>query len=304
MKHQLIACLVSAGLILTGCNDTSQSSADDESKSVTQDIEALVGRLTALEEENERLVLQVAEMQVSLDDANSQSTQLDTRVEQVEELLTCVDFDSANLNLIVESCNLIVRDGSGSTASTTGLGNLIIGYDADESLSKDKSGTHNLIVGDEHEYSSYGGLVAGRANSVHGPYASVTGGRNNIAGLDYASVSGGNGVTASVVDAWAASDISSDGTEVVIDTDFIEIGASQSMDIDGGVTLSLGAVANVEVSAGVGLDISAGATTKIGGSLIQIGSGGMPAARLGDLVSIGGGTGNIIQGSATVLIGN
>lgn len=304
MKHQLTILLVGAGFILAACNDTTPSSTDEESASVTQDIEALVDRLNALEAENEQLVLQVAAMQISLDDANSQDTLLGTRVEQVEELLTCVDFDSANLTLIVESCNLIVRDGSGNTASTTGLGNLIIGYDTDESLSKNKTGTHNLVVGDEHEYSSYGGLVAGRANSVHGPYASITGGRNNVVGLDYASVSGGRGVVVNEEDAWAAGDIASDGSEVVIDTGSISLSSSQSIDIEAGAALSLEAITLVEVTSAVSVDISSGAITDIDGSLIQIGSNGMPAARLGDLVSVGGATGAIIEGSATVLIGN
>lgn len=304
MKHELTTLLVGASLMLAGCNDTAQSTADEESTSVTQDIEDLVNRLNALEEENEQLVLQVAAMQLSLDGANSQGTQLDTRVEQVEELLTCVDFDSANLNLIVESCNLIVRDGSGSTASTTGLGNLIIGYDTDESLNKDKSGTHNLVVGDEHEYSSYGGLVAGRANSAHGPYASVTGGRNNVAGHDYASVSGGNGVSVNSEDGWATTDIVSNGSVLSLNAVSIRLNSVSSIEIDAGANLSLDAGVSVEMSGGVGVDISSGAMTEIYGSMIQIGEGGLPAARMGDSVVASGGTGVITGGAFSVLIGN
>ena len=41
------------------------------------------------------------------------------------------------------------------------------------------NGRGNLIVGDEHEYTSFGGFVAGLANRVTGVYASVSGGEDN-----------------------------------------------------------------------------------------------------------------------------
>ena len=53
-----------------------------------------------------------------------------------------------------------------------------------------KFGSHNLIVGGNHSYSSYGGFVAGDTNTISGPYATVTGGSKCATG-DAASVSGG-----------------------------------------------------------------------------------------------------------------
>ena len=78
-------------------------------------------------------------------------------------------------------CNLHVVSGSGATVGTVnGLGNLIVGYNEDASLSgspaSQRGGSHNLIIGPGHSYTSYGGLVAGSGNSVLGPHASVSGG--------------------------------------------------------------------------------------------------------------------------------
>ena len=98
--------------------------------------------------------------------------------------------------VIFEAANVLVLDGTGSTVGTpTGLGNLIVGYD--ENSSDDKTGSHNLVVGPYHTYSSFGGLVAGIDNNVTGTYASVSGGWNNTASGTRSSVSGGSTNTAS-----------------------------------------------------------------------------------------------------------
>jgi len=88
-------------------------------------------------------------------------------------------------------CNVNIRSGSGSTdGAVNGLGNLIVGYNANTGA-HDRSGSHNVVVGDEHTYSSFGGLVAGSHNSITGRFASVTGGGFNTASGDHSSVSAG-----------------------------------------------------------------------------------------------------------------
>ncbi len=88
-------------------------------------------------------------------------------------------------------CNVFVQNGAGSTASTNGKGNLIIGYNEDTAPPNTRSGSHNLVVGPEHTYSNYGGVVAGLANSITGAYASVSGGTVGIASGASSSVAGG-----------------------------------------------------------------------------------------------------------------
>jgi hypothetical protein len=95
--------------------------------------------------------------------------------------------------------NVQVVNGEGRTDTTNGEGNLVIGYDEDtgfERLTQQpgvQTGSHNLILGEEQEFTSYGGIVGGLASSVRGRFSSVTGGDENIASGVDSSVSGGRG---------------------------------------------------------------------------------------------------------------
>ena len=74
--------------------------------------------------------------------------------------------------------NVQILNGSGSEATLTGTGNLVVGYDEKPGT---QSGSHNLLLGGANSYSSYGGLVAGTGNSISNIYASVLGGVDNVA---------------------------------------------------------------------------------------------------------------------------
>ena len=67
-----------------------------------------------------------------------------------------------------------------------------------------------LVVGPEHTYSSYGGLVAGLNNNVTGANTSVSGGWDNNASKAYSSVSGGRNREASGLYDWAAGSLTQD----------------------------------------------------------------------------------------------
>jgi hypothetical protein len=104
----------------------------------------------------------------------------------------------AGPHVIVEGANLIVQNGSGKTYLANGLGNLVMGYnEAEDADIGKRDGSHNVIVGSEHEYTSYGGLVVGWQNKILGNFATVSGGTNNTASGDRSSVSGGTHNTAS-----------------------------------------------------------------------------------------------------------
>lgn len=130
-------------------------------------------------------------------------------------------------HVLVTAVNLQVVDGSGDTYGTsTGRGNVIIGYD--EGLPVDKGGSHNVVIGPDHRYANaVGGLVAGRDNTIanvgavviggdtnqafgrfstivagegnvaSGDWSAVAGGRDNIASGPFAVVAGGSANTAS-----------------------------------------------------------------------------------------------------------
>jgi hypothetical protein len=137
---------------------------------------------------------------------------LATALQEAQEILQFVRVETEVINgllpphLIIEGANVHVRSGLGSTyplpcpAGQTGcnsgnhLGNLIVGYnELTPSRPRLRGGMHNLVVGPEHEYVSYGGFVAGRHNSIWILGPSVTGGRDNTAKVGYSSVSGGCG---------------------------------------------------------------------------------------------------------------
>ncbi len=108
---------------------------------------------------------------------------------QLTNPLSCAS--QVGMDVLFTGCNVNVRSGSGATSgAVNGKGNLIIGYN-ENTGSHSRTGSHNLIVGSEQTFTSYGGLVAGQENSITGPWASVTGGRNNEASGYYASVTGG-----------------------------------------------------------------------------------------------------------------
>jgi hypothetical protein len=99
---------------------------------------------------------------------------------------------------VLSGYNLQINNGMGSTESMNGLGNLIIGYnEADDFQGDFRTGSHNLILGQYNNFSSFGGLVGGSQNSITGAFASVLSGINNTASGDHSTVTGGASNTAS-----------------------------------------------------------------------------------------------------------
>ncbi len=137
-------------------------------------------------------------------DVQTQADQIQTQAGQVQALgnkLTYVDVSGTDM--IIEGANLHVRNGGGNTPGVNGLGNLIIGYNEDDPLQpKDRSGSHNLVVGMKHTYSASEGIVAGQENTISGAGSSVTGGTFNTASGLYSSVSGGSHNTA--IGSWSS----------------------------------------------------------------------------------------------------
>jgi hypothetical protein len=95
-------------------------------------------------------------------------------------------------DLDVESGNLQVASGVGATDGVpNGKGNIIVGYN-EASFGQARTGSHNVVIGKEHTYSSFSGLVVGHRNTISGSASSVTGGSFNTASGPSSSVSGGS----------------------------------------------------------------------------------------------------------------
>ena len=123
--------------------------------------------------------------------------------EEVEILSHMSIVNAGCKTLLISDLNVQIVNGMEDTETTNCLGNLVLGYNEDETDRQfpdflgafdnvsDRTGSHNLIVGSEHAYNSYGGFVAGYQNAIAGPFASVSGGGGNTASGSYSSVSGG-----------------------------------------------------------------------------------------------------------------
>jgi hypothetical protein len=63
--------------------------------------------------------------------------------------------------LRISGVNVQIVNGTGSTDNLNGLGNLIVGYNTDNGNDATRTGSHNLVGGDEHSYTSDSGIASG-----------------------------------------------------------------------------------------------------------------------------------------------
>ena len=116
-----------------------------------------------------------------------------------------------NTEVLFSGCNLRVVNGAGSTQALNGKGNLAIGYNTADATDL-RTGSHNLVIGDQHSYASTaslvsgfdnvitgtaGALVAGQGNRVASSFSGIVGGKLNATTGVHAGVVGGRRLTAS-----------------------------------------------------------------------------------------------------------
>ena len=198
------------------------------------------------------------------------------RLDVLEQKLQTVSYDGSTL--LVSGANLHIVNGTGTTETANGLGNLIVGYnELREGGNDDRSGSHNIAVGKGHNFSSYGGLVAGDENTISGSFACIAGGQRNSAGGNYASVSGGIGNMAIGEFAWAG-------------------GGSSNSAIGGASSISSGYAC---VADGVYSSVNGGRHNTASGQHSSV-SGGQDNIAGGDHGSVGGGSHNIASGDSAL----
>ena len=184
--------------------------------------------------------------------------------------LACVSRQEGEINgvsgphLLITGCNVHIRSGSNMTNDTTNLGNLIVGYNEPRNRgagpdTTNRTGSHTLIIGPEHQFTASGGLLAGFGNTVSGDFASVSGGESNTASDVAASVSGGAFNTAK--------------------------GASAS--VSGGES---------NTASGLVASVSGGAANMANGSRASV-SGGRNNTASGEFASVSGGNGRTASGT-------
>jgi hypothetical protein len=123
----------------------------------------------------------------------SSKTYADGKVAPVADKLT--HFSRNGNEIYITGANVNIRNGTGLTYQTlNGLGNLTIGYNEPRTGSgavNTRTGSHNLVLGFNNNYSHAGAIVAGAANSSTNHLASIYGGTGNTSGGLYSAVVGG-----------------------------------------------------------------------------------------------------------------
>jgi hypothetical protein len=207
-------------------------------------------------------------------------------------------------NITFKGANIHIVSGSGATddnlshgGTLTGLGNLIIGYDELLFPGEDRGGSHNLVIGMFHTFTSsaFGGLVAGEENIISAEAASVSGGANNTASGLLASVSGGQLNTAS-------------GIEASVSGGFGNIASGTEASVSGGAENTASALlasvsgGDSNTASGPDASVSGGVENTASGTEASV-SGGAVNIASGLLASVSGGAGNTAGGIETVVIG-
>lgn len=194
---------------LTGTNTALSdriSSLEANVNNLTDANAQLTNTVTALQADNAAVKSQIASVQSDLDAVKNNS------VLALDQILFLQNGDA-----VFKGVNVQVVNGLGKTDSTNGKGNLILGYNEYTLVtgsfcsngayispipcgsngykweSRQRSGSHNIVSGVNHNYTQYGGVVLGFGNVINSPWSTVTGGAFNTAGGPASSVTGGAG---------------------------------------------------------------------------------------------------------------
>ncbi len=229
------------------------------------------------------------------------------------EIALPISIEDGGLTVRITGANLQVVSGAGATAAAVnGLGNVIVGYNeaASGSGERDRGGSHNVVVGQGHGFSSHSGLVVGESNVIDAPYASVTAGQFNQATGWGAAVSGGSSNTASGI---AASVGGGSGNQATGATATVSGGSYGSAAGEGSVVS--GGLANhaqgdyssasggiFNLADGMSSSVSGGSYNQAYGEGSWIGGGGMGQAT-GNASSVSGGNQNTAAGDFSSVSG-
>ncbi len=220
--------------------------------------------------------------------------------EKLSAILPYVKFAASGVGgkptIRFSGANVQIVSGSGSTGGTVnGAGNLVIGYDESPGA---QTGSHNVIVGDEQSYTSYGAIVGGQGNSASangtvvfgyhdaasGEYAAVTAGSSNRAVGPYSAVSGGQDNEALAADHESGSSVSGGHGNVARGLDNAVSGGEENTS-DGDLS---------SVAGGFGNGAGGAYTTVLGGDADHAGNVGSVVA---------GGRSNDADGEYSAILG-
>jgi hypothetical protein len=223
--------------------------------------------------------------------------------------------------IIITKANLRIVNGLGRTDCTdaqgnpipdcpNGLGNLIVGYNELRGFEDVRTGSHNMVVGREHNFSRFGGMVVGSSNTISGDFAVASGGQFNTAGGFAAAVSGGAGNIASGFRAAVSGggENTASGADASVSGGVNNFASGSLATVSGGngntasgdyAVVSGG---NTNTAAGSASLVSGGNSNFAGGGTDTV-SGGIGNAAIGAGASVSGGASNIASGFVASISG-
>jgi len=201
---------------------------------------------------------------------------LEAQVAALENKTQFMSVDTTNTinglsppHAFFEGANVHIRSGSGCSndgdpdavslcdlpINLTGLGNLIVGYNElpPGLMAGERGGSHNLVIGFSHKYSSSAGFVAGVKNTITGTSSSISGGFGNEASGLESSISGGLNSIAS-------------GNQASVSGGASNVASGNQASVSGGISNEASGV-NASVSGGFDNESSFNSSTVSGGTL-------------------------------------
>jgi len=198
-KFTLTLCLVlTAVLVLPSVASAKTPTLKSLAKTVAALQKKVSAQATTIAGQGTKITALSSDLQMAKQAIASQATTLTSAA----PLLAIAPYVSLNAgamngvvgpNVVFKGCNVHVMSKTSET-DASGTGNLIVGWDDLRPAplpSPWRTGSNNLVAGNEQNFTSLGGFVAGDWNSVSGWYSSVGGGAQNAAEGAYTSVSGG-----------------------------------------------------------------------------------------------------------------
>ncbi len=245
-------------------------------------------------------------LQSQIDELHHTDTSGEPQEERLPSLATVIRLEHKPLNglkgphLIFEGVNVHIRSGSGASYDrnvSTGLGNLIIGYNEQPTDLEphDRNGAHNLIIGGQHKFRSTEGFVAGFNNTLSSPSSSICGGFENETNGLFATIGGGVNNEASGLFSYVSGGLGNTAS-------------SNSSSVSGGSgNTASGTRASVSggrlnTASGEGASISGGRLNTASGRWASI-AGGVRGTVSGDEASISAGIRNIATGPGASVSG-
>ena len=285
---------------------SSTSSPVSAGESAGSESEArLLERVRVLEHLLADAEARIVVLEKTLGHLDAAAKELTVSVQAIETKTDCLS--AADDDLFFTGCNVHIQNGSGYTDSPpNGLGNLIIGYNESTVVGAMRTGSHNLVIGTEHSYSSFGGIVGGLYNTISAPYASVTGGAFNTASMSRSTVAGGEHNTASGVGATVSGgvDNTANGEDAAVCGGFDNVANARAATVSGG-SMNAATGESASVSGGSGNTASARYAAIGGGELNRADavhasvSGGAQNVASGTHASISRGIGLVAKGAAS-----